>query len=119
MACFSWTNVHTTTSAKSFIRPATKAGVQLYYKAKSDGHPSQTNEKSLDNVHDANDQPNCDPANNCDLGPFLIQSDFSVGNGLFRLKPKSGFLTQSKKGFFGSIFFDGEFRLADPVEKLS
>ena len=47
------------------------------------------------------------------LRPFLMQSDLSVENGLFRLKPKSGFLTQSKKGFF-----DREFRLADPVEKL-
>ena len=47
-----------------------------------------------------------------------MQSDLSVENGLFRLKPKSGFLTQSKKGFFDSTFFDGEFRLADPVEKL-
>ena len=51
--------------------------------------------------------------------PFLIQSDFSVENGLFRLKPKSSFLTQSKKGFFDSTFFDWVFRLADPVEKLS
>ena len=47
-----------------------------------------------------------------------MQSDLSVENGLFRLKPKSGFLTQSKKGFFDSTFFDGEFRLADPGEKL-
>ena len=31
---------------------------------------------------------------------ILIQSDLSVENGLFRLKPKSGFLTQSIKGFF-------------------
>ena len=38
--------------------------------------------------------------------PFLIQSDLSVENGRFRLKPKSGFLTQSKKGFFDSTFFD-------------
>ena len=30
--------------------------------------------------------------------PFLTQSDWSVENGLFRLKPESGFLTQSKKG---------------------
>ena len=36
--------------------------------------------------------------------PFLIQSDLSVENGLFRLKPKSSFLTQSKKGFFDSTF---------------
>ena len=36
--------------------------------------------------------------------PFLIQSDLSVENGRFRLKPKSGFLTQSKKGFFDSTF---------------
>ena len=28
-----------------------------------------------------------------------MQSDLSVENGRFRLKPKSGFLTQSKKGF--------------------
>ena len=40
------------------------------------------------------------------LRPFLMQSDSSVENGLFRLKPKSGFLTQSKKGFFDSTFFD-------------
>ena len=39
-----------------------------------------------------------------DLRPFLIQSDLSVENGLFRLKPKSGFLTQSKKGIFDSTF---------------
>ena len=32
-----------------------------------------------------------------------MQSDLSVENGLFRLKPKSGFLTQSKKGFFDWI----------------
>ena len=38
--------------------------------------------------------------------PFLMQSDLSVENGLFRLKPQSGFLTQSKKGFFNSTFFD-------------
>ena len=38
--------------------------------------------------------------------PFLMQSDLSVENGLFRLKPKSGFLTQSKKGFFDSTCFD-------------
>ena len=29
--------------------------------------------------------------------PFLIQSDLSVENGIFRLKPKSSFFTQSKK----------------------
>ena len=40
------------------------------------------------------------------LRPFLMQSDLPVENGLFRLKPKSGFLTQSKKGFFDSTFFD-------------
>ena len=38
--------------------------------------------------------------------PFLMQSDLSVENGLFRLKPKSGFLMQSIKGFFDSTFFD-------------
>ena len=38
--------------------------------------------------------------------PFIIQSDLSVENGLFRLKRNSGFLTQSKKGFFDSSFFD-------------
>ena len=37
---------------------------------------------------------------------FLTQSDLSVENGLFRLKPKSGFLTQSKKSFFDLSFFD-------------
>ena len=36
--------------------------------------------------------------------PFLTQSDLSVENGLFRLKPKSGFLTQL-------------FRQDPPVEK--
>ena len=63
--------------------------------------------------------------------PFLIQSDLSVENGLFRLKPKSGFLTQSKKGFIDSTFFplrtptgessrkDRLFRLDFPLEKLS
>ena len=44
-------------------------------KQKSDGHPSQTNKKSLDNVHDANDQPNCDRANNCDLRVGTIGQD--------------------------------------------
>ena len=34
--------------------------------------------------------------------PFLMQSDLSVENGRFRVKPKPGFLTQSKKGFFDS-----------------
>ena len=34
------------------------------------------------------------------------------------MKPKSGFLAQSKKGFFGSTFFDCVFRLGDPVEKV-
>ena len=38
------------------------------------------------------------------LRPFLIQSDLSVENGLFRLKTKSCFLAQSKKGFFDSTF---------------
>ena len=52
------------------------------------------------------------------IRPFLMQSDLLVENGLLRLKPKSGFLTRSKKGFFDSTFFDWEFRLADPVEKL-
>ena len=49
------------------FRTAGKAGIQLYKEAISDGHPSQTYTKSLDNVHDANDQPNCDRANNCDI----------------------------------------------------
>ena len=40
------------------------------------------------------------------LRPFLMQSDLSVEDDLFRLEPKSGFLTQSKKGFFDSTFFD-------------
>ena len=39
--------------------------------------------------------------------PFIMQSDLSVENGLFRLKPKSGFLTQSKKDFFDSTFSTG------------
>ena len=38
--------------------------------------------------------------------PFLMQSGLSVENGFFRLKPKSGFLTQSKKSFFDSTFFE-------------
>ena len=38
--------------------------------------------------------------------PFLTQSDLSVENSLFRLKPKSGFLTQLKKGFFDLTFFN-------------
>ena len=49
---------------------------------------------------------------------FLIQSDLLVDNSLFRLKPKSGFLTQSEKGFFRLIFFHREFRLAGPVGEL-
>ena len=40
------------------------------------------------------------------LRPFLIQSDLSVENGRFRLKPISGFLIQSKKSFFDSTFLD-------------
>ena len=41
------------------------------------------------------------------IRPFLTQSDLSVENGLFRVKPKLGFLTtHSKKGFLDSIFFD-------------
>ena len=59
-----------------------------------------------------------DLANREGLRPFLIQSNLSVENGLFQLKPKSSFLTQSKKRFFDSTFFDWEFRLADPVEKV-
>ena len=47
------------------------------------------------------------------IRPFFVQSDLSLENGRFRQKPKLGFLTQSKKSFF-----DLEFRLADPVEKL-
>ena len=48
--------------------------------------------------------------------PFLIQSDLSVENGRFRLQPKSGFLTQSKKGGLLRLNF---FRLSFPtVEKL-
>ena len=34
------------------------------------------------------------------LRPFLIQSDLSVENGRFRLKPKSGFLYTFEKGLF-------------------
>ena len=34
------------------------------------------------------------------------------------MRPKLGFLTQSKKGFFDSTFFDRVFRLGDPLEKL-
>ena len=53
------------------------------------------------------------------VSPFLTQSDLSVENGLFLLmKPKSGFLTQSKKGFFDSTFSTEFFRLENPVEKL-
>ena len=36
--------------------------------------------------------------------PFLMQSDLSVENVLFRLKPKSGFLTQSKRAFSTQLF---------------
>ena len=36
--------------------------------------------------------------------PFLIQSDLSVENGLFRLKPKSSFLIQSKRAFSTQLF---------------
>ena len=39
------------------------------------------------------------------LRAFLIQSDLSVENGLFRLEPRSSFLTQSNEGFFDSTFF--------------
>ena len=60
---------------------------------------------------------------NTTLRPFLIQSDWSVENGLFRLKPKSGFLTNN---FFrlriptaGSSRKNRLFRLDPPVEKLS
>ena len=42
----------------------------------------------------------------------------SVESGLFRLKPKSGFLTQSTEDFLDSTFFGRVFRLGDPVEKL-
>ena len=52
------------------------------------------------------------------IRPFLIQSELSVETGLFRLRYKSSFLTRSKKGFFDLTFIDGEFRLADPVEKV-
>ena len=38
------------------------------------------------------------------LRPFLIQSDLSVENVLVRLKPRSGFLTQSKKAFSTQLF---------------
>ena len=44
-----------------------------------------------------------------------MQSDLSVENGLFRLKPKSGLLTQSKKGFFDSLFRLNFFRLRIPT----
>ena len=39
------------------------------------------------------------------LRPFLMQSDLSVENVRFRLKPKSSFLIQPKKGFFNSLYF--------------
>ena len=41
--------------------------------------------------------------------PFLTQSDLSAENGLFRLKPKTSFLAQSKKSFFDSTFFELSF----------
>ena len=44
--------------------------------------------------------------------PFLTQSDLSVENGLFRLKPRWGFLTQSKKGWLFRLNF---FRLGFPT----
>ena len=43
------------------------------------------------------------------LRPFLTPSGLSVENGLLRLKPKSGLLTQYKKGFFDSTFFRQSF----------
>ena len=53
------------------------------------------------------------------LRPFLMQSDLSVENGLFRLKPKSGSLTQSKKGFSTQLFStdNSDWRIQS-VEKL-
>ena len=58
--------------------------------------------------------------------PFILRAMFLLSricqskNGPFRpfrLKPKSGFRSQSKKSFFDTGFFDCLFRLADPVEK--
>ena len=43
--------------------------------------------------------------------PCLTHTDLLVENGLSRLKPKSGFLTQSKKGFFDA-FLTHPFRLS-------
>ena len=55
-------------SAKGLLRPGgTNAEIQLYVGSKIlDGHHKQTT-KSLHNVHDANDQPNCDRVNNSEL----------------------------------------------------
>ena len=64
------------------------------------------------------------------IGPILTQSDLSVENGLFRLKPKSGFLTiHSRKivqkelfrlDFFRLRFWTGRSsRKSLPVQKLS
>ena len=38
------------------------------------------------------------------LRPFLMQSDLSVENGLFRMKPKSGFLRGLKRAFSTRLF---------------
>ena len=60
--------------------------------------------------------------------PFLMQSDLSIENGLFRLKHKSGFLEKElfRLNFFrlriptgGSSRKTRLFRLDPPVEKLS
>ena len=69
MTCFLCTHVYTTTSAKGFLRLGTKAGTQFYSGSKIlEGPPSLTNEqKFLDNVHDASDQPDRDRVNNCEL----------------------------------------------------
>ena len=67
---------------------------------------------------------------NFDLRPFLIQSYFSVENGLFRLKAQIGLSCTVEKGPFRSNFFrlriptggssrkTRRFRLDPPVEKL-
>ena len=55
--------------------------------------------------------------------PIFLQSDLSVNNGLFRLNPKSGFLTQSRKGLSTQLFStensDWRIQSKNSVEKVS
>ena len=49
---------------------------------------------------------------------ILIQSNLSVENGCFRLKPNSSFPIRRKKAFWTQLFSTQVFQLGDPVEKL-